>query len=112
MEIFTQDSFNEKIKDQKSIRIQTMINNYISKDFPKYLNTLNMEEIGQKNQEFTNKLILEFCKLWDIILTYETEEEYNIICDSFESILTKKIYNKIFSSTFEDKKMIIFLINF
>ena len=98
------NDFYDKLKHQKSSPIQKSIEKFIQKEFPKYANSLTLEQLGEKTQKFTTNLIIDFCKIWNIKLTYKTEDLYNTLCDNFEDILLKKLYPKIFCSTGEDKR--------
>lgn len=48
-------------------------------------------------------MILDFARLWRVNFNANTSI-YGEICDGFETIITKSLYNKIFCSTFQEKE--------
>jgi hypothetical protein len=50
-------------------------------------------EIGKNIQEFISKLIIEFSRLWKLNLL-NNPSHYMEICDAFEGIITKALYNR------------------
>lgn len=97
-------NFYDKLKDKRSIPIQNKIKTFIFDEFPKLATQIDKKALGQKFQNFISKLIIEFCQIWKIKLTYQSENLYHELCDNFESLLTKKLYNKIFCSTRSEKE--------
>ena len=77
---------------------------YIFEDFSKLTLEKNINEIALDFQKFIRFITNEFCKLNKIQLDSTTEEIYNDIIDNFESIISKKLYNKIFCSTRKEKE--------
>jgi hypothetical protein len=54
---------------------------------------LDKTEIAKKIQDLVSKLIIDFAVLWRINIK-SNQSHYMEICDGFESILTKALYNK------------------
>ena len=77
---------------------------YIFEDFSKLTLEKNINEIALDFQKFIRFITNEFCKLNKIQLDSTTEDIYNNIIDNFESIISKKLYNKIFCSTRKEKE--------
>ena len=97
-------SVYDKLKDNRSIPIQNTIKTFIFDEFPKLATQIDKKALGQKFQNFITKLITKFCQIWKIKLTYQSENLYHELCDNFETLLTKKLYNKIFCSTRSEKE--------
>ena len=97
-------SVYDKLKDNRSIPIQNIIKTFIFDEFPKLATQIDKKALGQKFQNFITKLITNFCQIWKIKLTYQSENLYHELCDNFETLLTKKLYNKIFCSTRSEKE--------
>ena len=77
---------------------------FIKEEFPKLADSLKIDKVAENFHLFINKLIKKFCQIWSIKLNYNTEEIYNEICDNFESMITKKLYNQIFCSSRKDRE--------
>ena len=69
-------------------------------DFNKYNNNTQLE-LSTKIQDKITELIELYIKIFNINLE-EDENGYEEICDGFESIITKKLFNYIFSINKED----------
>ena len=69
-------------------------------DFKKYNNNSQLE-LSKKIQDKITELIELYIKIFNINLE-EDENGYEEICDGFESIITKKLFNYIFSINKED----------
>lgn len=63
----------------------------------------NQGEIARQIQDKITELIVQYAKVWKIDLNKD-EKAYEEICNGFENIITKKIYNNIFCVTKEDKE--------
>jgi hypothetical protein len=92
----TELNFFEKLKDRKSVNIQEEITKYILRLFrfiKKDFLEIDQETCSQKLQEKVSKLIIDFARLWKTDIVNKSEY-YIEICDGFESILTKALYNR------------------
>ena len=87
-------NLNTKLLDYKSEPIQERIKTFVKFEFPKLATEMKKDDLAKKFQKFIRELVLLFCKIWGITLTYQTELIYQEICDFFESLITKKLYNK------------------
>ena len=96
-------NFNERINSEEAQLIKENLANFILIDFPSYQNKYTRKEIAQKIQNKILELINIYIKTFKINLEKD-EYAYNEICDGFESIITKKIYNEIFNITPEEIK--------
>lgn len=93
-------NFYEKLQDKKSMPLQEKIKKFIFEEFPILASQMDKQSLGEKFQTFITKLITEFCQIWKIKLTYQSEQLYQELCDNFENMLTKKLYNKYLISKF------------
>lgn len=60
------------------------------------------QSISKLIQSKISELVIQFSKIWNIDVE-KNEEDYNILCNSFENAILKKLYNKIFSKSSEEK---------
>lgn len=94
--------FLQRISERQSQRIQEEISKFLLEDFIS-IHSLPIASIARTVQDKITELLKLYAKTWRVDLEKE-EEEYNCACDWFENVLTKKLYNRIFSVTKEDKE--------
>ena len=55
--------------------------------------SLEKKEVAKKVQEFVSKMVIQFARLWKVNIL-SNQNNYIEICDGFECIITKTLYNK------------------
>ena len=96
-------NFNERINSEEAQKIKENLTNFLLIEFPSYQNKFTRKEVAQKIQDKILELINIYIKIFKINLEKD-EFAYNEICNGFESIITKKIYNEIFNISPEEVK--------
>ena len=92
-------SFFNRMNSQNAEEIKENLYSFFN-DFNKYNNNTQLE-LSKKIQDKITELIELYIKIFNINLE-EDENGYEEICDGFESIITKKLFNYIFSINKED----------
>ncbi len=92
-------SFFNRMNSEKAEEIKENLYSFLN-DFKKYNNNSQLE-LSKKIQDKITELIELYIKIFNINLE-EDENGYEEICDGFESIITKKLFNYIFSINKED----------
>ena len=92
-------SFFNRMNSQNAEEIKENLYSFLN-DFKKYNNNSQLE-LSKKIQDKITELIELYIKIFNINLE-EDENGYEEICDGFESIITKKLFNYIFSINKED----------
>ena len=92
-------SFFNRMNSEKAEEIKENLYSFFN-DFNKYNNNTQLE-LSTKIQDKITELIELYIKIFNINLE-EDENGYEEICDGFESIITKKLFNYIFSINKED----------
>ena len=98
-------NFFSKLKDKKSINILNDLFKFINSTFPEICDKTNdLSEISISVQDFISKSVNEFAKIWNIEFT-NSQFAYSEICDGFENLITKSLYNGIMNIIGEDNKL-------
>ena len=92
-------SFFNRMNSENAEEIKENLYSFFN-DFNKYNNNTQLE-LSTKIQDKITELIELYIKIFNINLE-EDENGYEEICDGFESIITKKLFNYIFSINKED----------
>ena len=92
-------SFFNRMNSEKAEEIKENLYSFLN-DFNKYNNNSQLE-LSKKIQDKITELIELYIKIFKVNLE-EDENGYEEICDGFESIITKKLFNYIFSINKED----------
>jgi hypothetical protein len=92
-------SFFNRMNSQNAEEIKENLYSFLN-NFQKYNNNTQLE-LSKKIQDKITELIELYIKIFNINLE-EDENGYEEICDGFESIITKKLFNYIFSINKED----------
>ena len=92
-------SFFNRMNSENAEEIKENLYSFFN-DFNKYNNNTQLE-LSKKIQDKITELIELYIKIFNINLE-EDENGYEEICDGFESIITKKLFNYIFSINKED----------
>ena len=92
-------SFFNRMNSEKAEEIKENLYSFLN-DFKKYNNNSQLE-LSKKIQDKITELIELYIKIFNINLE-EDENGYEEICDGFESIITKKLFNYIFSTNKQD----------
>ena len=92
-------SFFNRMNSEKAEEIKENLYSFLN-DFKKYNNNSQLE-LSKKIQDKITELIELYIKIFNINLE-EDENGYEEICDGFENIITKKLFNYIFSINKED----------
>ena len=92
-------SFFNRMNSEKAEEIKENLYSFLN-DFKKCNNNSQLE-LSKKIQDKITELIELYIKIFNINLE-EDENGYEEICDGFESIITKKLFNYIFSINKED----------
>ena len=92
-------SFFNRMNSEKAEEIKENLYSFLN-NFQKYNNNTQLE-LSKKIQDKITELIELYIKIFNINLE-EDENGYEEICDGFESIITKKLFNYIFSINKED----------
>ena len=92
-------SFFNRMNSENAEEIKENLYSFLN-DFKKYNNNSQLE-LSKKIQDKITELIELYIKIFNINLE-EDENGYEEICDGFESIITKKLFNYIFSINKED----------
>ena len=92
-------SFFNRMNSQNAEEIKENLYSFLN-DFKKCNNNSQLE-LSKKIQDKITELIELYIKIFNINLE-EDENGYEEICDGFESIITKKLFNYIFSINKED----------
>jgi uncharacterized protein Veg len=87
------------MNSEKAEEIKENLYSFLN-DFKKCNNNSQLE-LSKKIQDKITELIELYIKIFNINLE-EDENGYEEICDGFESIITKKLFNYIFSINKED----------
>lgn len=94
--------FLRRISETQSLPIQEEISKFLLEDFTT-IQSLPLTSIARTVQDKITDLLTLYAKTWKVDFAKE-EDEYNSACDWFENVITKKLYNRIFSVTKEDKE--------
>ena len=92
-------SFFNRMNSQNAEEIKENLYSFLN-NFQKYNNNTQLE-LSKKIQDKITELIELYIKIFNINLE-EDENGYEEICDGFENIITKKLFNYIFSINKED----------
>ena len=92
-------SFFNRMNSENAEEIKENLYSFFN-NFNKYNNNTQLE-LSTKIQDKITELIELYIKIFNINLE-EDENGYEEICDGFESIITKKLFNYIFSINKED----------
>ena len=92
-------SFFNRMNSENAEEIKENLYSFLN-DFKKYNNNSQLE-LSKKIQDKITELIELYIKIFNINLE-EDENGYEEICDGFENIITKKLFNYIFSINKED----------
>ena len=92
-------SFFNRMNSQNAEEIKENLYSFLN-NFQKYNNNTQLE-LSKKIQDKITELIELYIKIFNINLE-EDENGYEEICDGFESIITKKLFNYIFSTNKQD----------
>lgn len=92
-------SFFNRMNSEKAEEIKENLYSFLN-DFKKCNNNSQLE-LSKKIQDKITELIELYIKIFNINLE-EDENGYEEICDGFESIITKKLFNYIFSINKQD----------
>ena len=92
-------SFFNRMNSEKAEEIKENLYSFLN-NFQKYNNNTQLE-LSKKIQDKITELIELYIKIFNINLE-EDENGYEEICDGFENIITKKLFNYIFSINKED----------
>ena len=92
-------SFFNRMNSQNAEEIKENLSSFLN-NFQKYNNNTQLE-LSKKIQDKITELIELYIKIFNINLE-EDENGYEEICDGFENIITKKLFNYIFSINKED----------
>ena len=92
-------SFFNRMNSQNAEEIKENLYSFLN-NFQKYNNNTQLE-LSTKIQDKITELIELYIKIFNINLE-EDENGYEEICDGFESIITKKLFNYIFSTNKQD----------
>ena len=92
-------SFFNRMNSENAEEIKENLYSFFN-DFNKYNNNTQLE-LSKKIQDKITELIELYIKIFNINLE-EDENGYEEICDGFENIITKKLFNYIFSINKED----------
>ena len=92
-------SFFNRMNSEKAEEIKENLYSFLN-DFKKCNNNSQLE-LSKKIQDKITELIELYIKIFNINLE-EDENGYEEICDGFESIITKKLFNYIFSTNKQD----------
>jgi uncharacterized protein Veg len=87
------------MNSEKAEEIKENLYSFLN-NFQKYNNNTQLE-LSKKIQDKITELIELYIKIFNINLE-EDENGYEEICDGFENIITKKLFNYIFSINKED----------
>lgn len=98
-------NFYAKLKDKRSSVILQEVMNFISNSFSELLNNVGeMSEISIALQDFISKLVYEFANTWSIDFR-NNKYAYQEICEGFESLITKSLYNQIMEYFVDDLQL-------
>ena len=90
-------NFYAKLKEKISGRILNDLFQFINVTFGEICGRIkNVEDISIVVQDFIYKKSNEFAKLWEFDFT-NSKLYYNEICEGFESLVIKSLYNQIMS---------------
>ena len=92
-------SFFNRMNSENAEEIKENLYSFLN-NFQKYNNNTQLE-LSKKIQDKITELIELYIKIFNINLE-EDENGYEEICDGFENIITKKLFNYIFSINKED----------
>ena len=92
-------SFFNRMNSENAEEIKENLYSFLN-NFQKYNNNTQLEW-SKKIQDKITELIELYIKIFNINLE-EDENGYEEICDGFENIITKKLFNYIFSINKED----------
>ena len=97
-------NYNAMLNHKTSSSLQSKITTFIYTDFPSSTTSKPLTSLSQDIQTFISKCISEFCHIWHIKLTYQSESSYQQLCDFFESLIMSKLYNYVYCSTLQEKE--------
>lgn len=94
--------FLQRINQKQSQLIQDELSKFILEDYNN-IQSQPITSIARIVQDKITELIKLYAKTYSVDMDKE-EDEYNCACDWFENVITKKLYNRLFSVTKEDKE--------
>ena len=92
-----------KLKDKKSAGLMQDLFQFINLGFGELCERLKKpKDVADVVQDFINKKVNEFAKLWEFGFT-NSREYYIEICEGFESLVMKSLYNPMMKLITKDE---------